>query len=85
MKTETFSECLFNLAFFNKVIVSLATQCLALSSHSKKTAGWVPGLGPVCVEFARSPCVCQGSLQGPQSKNMLVNWEHGLSSFYVAL
>ena len=43
------------------------------------SAAWVrfPALGPFCVEFACSPCVCVGSLSGfsgflPQSKNMHV-------------
>ncbi|KAF7660454.1 hypothetical protein LDENG_00280820 [Lucifuga dentata] len=43
----------------------IRAQWLALSSHSKKVLGSIPGWGavPFCVEFACSPHVCVGFLQ----------------------
>lgn len=36
----------------------MVVQWLVLPPHSKKVVGSIPGLGPLCVEFSCSLCVC---------------------------
>lgn len=42
-------------------------QWLVLSPHNNKIVGLIQGLGPLCVEFACSPCVWLGSSDTPKT------------------
>ena len=44
---------------------------LALSPHSKKVLGLIPGSGPVSARFACSPCVRLGSLRSPKRVTLI--------------
>lgn len=55
------------------VLGDTVVELCVLLRHSRRVVGSIPGQGPCCVEFARSPCVSVGSPASLHSpKNMHV-------------